>query len=43
MPTRFSSSFRRRTAGCSSASPDGDLLRFDIHLQGENETPFFAF
>jgi protocatechuate 3,4-dioxygenase alpha subunit len=25
------------------ATPDGDLLRFDIHLQGENETPFFAF
>ncbi|MGH2852054.1 MAG: protocatechuate 3,4-dioxygenase subunit alpha [Solirubrobacteraceae bacterium] len=22
---------------------DGDHLRFDIHLQGENETPFFAF
>jgi protocatechuate 3,4-dioxygenase alpha subunit len=22
---------------------DGDRLRFDIHLQGENETPFFAF
>jgi protocatechuate 3,4-dioxygenase, alpha subunit len=25
------------------ASPEGDHLRFDIHLQGENETPFFAF
>jgi protocatechuate 3,4-dioxygenase, alpha subunit len=25
------------------ARPDGELLRFDIHLQGENETPFFAF
>jgi protocatechuate 3,4-dioxygenase alpha subunit len=25
------------------ASGDGDRLRFDIHLQGENETPFFAF
>jgi protocatechuate 3,4-dioxygenase alpha subunit len=25
------------------AVPDGDRLRFDIHLQGENETPFFAF
>ena len=22
---------------------EGDGLRFDIHLQGENETPFFAF
>ena len=22
---------------------DRDRLRFDIHLQGENETPFFAF
>jgi protocatechuate 3,4-dioxygenase alpha subunit len=25
------------------AVPEGDLLRFDIHLQGERETPFFAF
>ena len=25
------------------AVPEGDVLRFDIHLQGENETPFFAF
>jgi protocatechuate 3,4-dioxygenase alpha subunit len=25
------------------AAGDGDHLRFDIHLQGENETPFFAF
>jgi protocatechuate 3,4-dioxygenase, alpha subunit len=25
------------------AVPDGEALRFDIHLQGENETPFFAF
>jgi len=25
------------------AQPDGDVLRFDIRLQGENETPFFAF
>jgi protocatechuate 3,4-dioxygenase alpha subunit len=25
------------------AVPEGDVLRFDIHLQGERETPFFAF
>ena len=25
------------------ARPDGDVLRFDIHLQGADETPFFAF
>ena len=25
------------------ARQDGDVLRFDIRLQGENETPFFAF
>jgi protocatechuate 3,4-dioxygenase, alpha subunit len=25
------------------ARRDGEGLRFDIHLQGENETPFFAF
>jgi protocatechuate 3,4-dioxygenase alpha subunit len=25
------------------AEREGDHLRFDIHLQGENETPFFAF
>ena len=25
------------------ARQDGDALRFDIRLQGENETPFFAF
>jgi protocatechuate 3,4-dioxygenase alpha subunit len=25
------------------AVPEGDGLRFDIHLQGERETPFFAF
>jgi protocatechuate 3,4-dioxygenase, alpha subunit len=25
------------------ARADGDVLRFDISLQGENETPFFAF
>jgi protocatechuate 3,4-dioxygenase alpha subunit len=25
------------------ARTDGDVLRFDIVLQGENETPFFAF
>jgi protocatechuate 3,4-dioxygenase alpha subunit len=25
------------------ARQDGGLLRFDIHLQGANETPFFAF
>jgi len=24
------------------AQPDGDVLRFDIHLQGESETVFFA-
>jgi protocatechuate 3,4-dioxygenase alpha subunit len=24
------------------AVPDGDLLRFDIHLQGDRETPFLA-
>jgi protocatechuate 3,4-dioxygenase alpha subunit len=24
------------------AVPDGDGLRFDIHLQGERETPFLA-
>jgi protocatechuate 3,4-dioxygenase alpha subunit len=29
--------------GLLVASADGDALRFDIHLQGENETPFFAF
>lgn len=25
------------------AVADGEALRFDIHLQGERETPFFAF
>lgn len=25
------------------AKPEGELLRFDIRLQGEDETPFFAF
>ena len=25
------------------AQEDGEALRFDIRLQGENETPFFAF
>jgi protocatechuate 3,4-dioxygenase alpha subunit len=25
------------------AKPEGEGLRFDIHLQGEDETPFFAF
>jgi len=25
------------------ARSDGDVLRFDIHLQGESETVFFAF
>jgi protocatechuate 3,4-dioxygenase alpha subunit len=25
------------------AQPDGDVLHFDIHLQGESETVFFAF
>jgi protocatechuate 3,4-dioxygenase alpha subunit len=25
------------------ARPNGDVLRFDIHLQGADETPFFAF
>jgi protocatechuate 3,4-dioxygenase, alpha subunit len=25
------------------ARQDGDVLRFDIHLQGAHETPFFAF
>jgi protocatechuate 3,4-dioxygenase, alpha subunit len=25
------------------ARQDGGVLRFDIHLQGANETPFFAF
>ena len=25
------------------ARDEGEALRFDIHLQGENETPFFAF
>ena len=25
------------------AAREGDVLRFDIRLQGENETPFFAF
>jgi protocatechuate 3,4-dioxygenase alpha subunit len=25
------------------AVPDGERLRFDIHLQGDRETPFFAF
>jgi protocatechuate 3,4-dioxygenase alpha subunit len=25
------------------AVPEGDFLRFDIHLQGDRETPFFAF
>ena len=25
------------------AVPEGDALRFDIVLQGENETPFFDF
>jgi len=25
------------------AVPEGDVLRFDIRLQGERETPFFAF
>jgi protocatechuate 3,4-dioxygenase, alpha subunit len=25
------------------ARQDGDVLRFDVRLQGENETPFFAF
>jgi len=24
------------------AVPEGDVLRFDIRLQGERETPFFA-
>jgi protocatechuate 3,4-dioxygenase, alpha subunit len=30
---------RRLLVACT----DGEALRFDIHLQGENETPFFAF
>ena len=34
---------RARTAQLLVAARDGDVLRFDIHLQGENETPFFAF
>ena len=25
------------------AKREGEGLRFDIHLQGEDETPFFAF
>jgi protocatechuate 3,4-dioxygenase alpha subunit len=25
------------------ARQEGDVLRFDINLQGANETPFFAF
>jgi protocatechuate 3,4-dioxygenase alpha subunit len=25
------------------AKPEGEVLRFDIRLQGEDETPFFAF
>ena len=24
------------------AVPDGDGLRFDVHLQGDQETPFLA-
>jgi protocatechuate 3,4-dioxygenase, alpha subunit len=39
----FLASLDERDRSTLVARPEGDGLRFDVHLQGERETVFFAF